>query len=52
MVISYVMIFFAATGGLLGLAFETQEQSWRISALVLYLLMAIPAFVQRAITGM
>ena len=51
MVIPYVMIFFAATGGLLGVAFEAREQSWSISALVLYLLLAILAFVQRAITG-
>jgi len=51
MVITYVMIFFAGTGGMIGVASHAGH-SWTISAIVLFLVMAILAFVQRAITGL
>ena len=41
MMISYVVLFFAGTGGMLGVA-----------AIILFLIMAVLAFVQRAVTGM
>ena len=49
MVISYVVLFFAGTGGMLGVA-ANAGRGWTISAGILFLLMAILAFVQRAIT--
>lgn len=52
MVITYVTFFFAATGGLLGLASYAEKRTWRITAVALYLVMAVLAFVQRAVTGM
>jgi hypothetical protein len=51
MVISYVVLFFAGTGGMLGVA-RNAGRSWAISALILFLVMAILTFVQRAVTGM
>lgn len=51
MVISYVTLFFAATGGMLGVA-AYGGRMWTISAVVLFFTMAILAFVQRAVTGM
>ncbi len=51
MVISYVILFFAGTGGMLGVA-RNAGRSWAVSALILFLVMAILAFVQRAVTGM
>jgi len=51
MVISYVMLFFAGTGGLLGVA-SNAGTGWKIAAIVLFLIMAILTFVQRAVTGM
>lgn len=50
-VISYVMLFFAGTGGMLGVA-TLAGRGWKISAILLFLLMAILTFVQRAKTGM
>jgi hypothetical protein len=50
-VISYVVLFFAGTGGLLGVA-ANAGQGWTISAVILFLIMAVLTFVQRAITGM
>lgn len=49
MVISYVVLFFAGTGGMLGVA-ANAGRGWTISASILFLLMAVLAFVQRAIT--
>jgi hypothetical protein len=49
MVISYVVLFFAGTGGMLGVA-ANAGRGWTISAGILFLLMAVLAFVQRAIT--
>lgn len=51
MVISYVMLFFAATGGMLGVA-ANAGRSWTLSAVILFLVMAVLAFVQRAVTGL
>lgn len=51
MVISYVVLFFAGTGGMLGVA-SNAGREWSISAIILFLIMAILTFVQRAVTGM
>lgn len=51
MVISYVVLFFAGSGGLLGVA-TNAGQSWNIAAIVLFLVMTVLTFVQRAVTGM
>ena len=51
MVISYVVLFFAGTGGMLGVA-RNAGRGWAISAIILFLVMAILAFVQRTVTGM
>ncbi len=51
MVIIYVMLFFAGTGGMLGVA-TNAGRSWSIAAIVLFLVMAVLTFVQRAVTGM
>ncbi len=50
-VISYVVLFFAGTGGLLGVA-SNAGRGWSIPAIILFLIMAILTFVQRAVTGM
>ena len=51
MVISYVVLFFAGTGGLLGIA-SNAGRAWKIAAIILFLIMAVLTFVQRAVTGM
>lgn len=51
MVVGYVMLFFAGSGGMVGLAFNA-GRGWGIAAGILFLLMAVLAFVQRARTGM
>jgi len=51
MVISYVTLFFAGTGGMLGVASHA-GRGWSIVSIVLFLIMAILAFVQRKVTGM
>jgi len=50
-VISYVILFFAGTGGMLGVA-RNAGPGWAVLAIVLFLVMAGLAFVQRALTGM
>lgn len=50
-VISYVILFFAGTGGMLGVASQA-GRGWSISAIVLFLVMAVLTFVQRGVTGM
>jgi hypothetical protein len=50
-VISYVVLFFAGSGGLLGVA-TNAGRGWSIPAIILFLIMAVLTFVQRAITGM
>ena len=51
MVISYVILFFAGTGGLLGVA-TWAGRGWSILTIALFLIMAVLAFVQRRVTGM
>ncbi len=51
MVISYVVLFFAGTGGMLGVATNAGRE-WSIIAIILFLIMAILTFVQRAVTGL
>lgn len=51
MVISYVVLFFAGAGGLLGVA-TNAGRSWSLTAIILFLIMAVLTFVQRAVTGM
>lgn len=51
MVISFVMLFFAGAGGLLGIA-SNAGKPWSIIGIVLFLMMAVLAFVQRKVTGM
>jgi hypothetical protein len=51
MVIGYVVLFFAGTGGMLGIA-ANAGRSWSIASITLFLIMAVLTFVQRAITGM
>jgi hypothetical protein len=51
LVISYVVLFFAGTGGLLGVA-TNAGRNWSVTAVVLFLVMAALTFVQRAVTGM
>ena len=50
-VIPYVMLFFAGTGGMIGVA-ALAGRGWMISAVSTFLVMGILAFVQRAMTGM
>jgi hypothetical protein len=50
-VILYVMFFFAATGGMIGVASQAGKV-WSISTSMVFIIMAILAFVQRGITGM
>jgi len=50
-VISYVTLFFAGTGGMIGVA-SLAGRGWSITSVSLFLLMAVLAFVQRRITGM
>jgi hypothetical protein len=51
MVISYVTLFFAATGGMLGVASKAGP-GYMLISIVLYLIMGALAFYQRAVTGM
>ena len=51
MVISYVVLFFAGTGGMLGVAAHAGH-AWSIASIVLFLVMTVLTFVQRAVTGM
>ncbi len=49
--ISYVVLFFAASGGMIGIA-AYAGRGWCLSAVFLFVVMSILAFVQRAATGM
>ncbi len=49
--IAYVMFFFAATGGMIGIA-SRAGRHWTIATVAIYLVMAVMAFVQRGITGL
>lgn len=50
MAIGYVVLFFAGTGGMLGVAAHAGP-GWSSAAALLFLAMAVLAFVQRAVTG-
>ena len=49
-VIGYVMLYFAGLGGMIGIA-SLAGKAWTISAVILFIIAAILAFVQRAVTG-
>lgn len=51
MVISYVVLYFAGLGGMIGIAAQA-GRGWMISAIVLFLIAGVLAFVQRAVTGL
>jgi hypothetical protein len=51
MAISYAIFYLGAAGGLIGVA-ARGRRTWTISAVILFWVMAILAFVQRAVTGM
>jgi hypothetical protein len=50
MVISYVMFYFAGAGGMIGVA-SLAGKGWTIASVILFLIAAVLAFVQRAVTG-
>jgi hypothetical protein len=50
-VIPYVMLFFGATGGMIGVA-SLAGKRWTIITSISFLIMFVLAFVQRQITGM
>jgi hypothetical protein len=50
-VVPYVMFFFAATGGMIGVTSQAGK-AWSIATTIIFLIMAILAFVQRGITGL
>ena len=50
MVISFVVLYFAGMGGMIGIAAQA-GRGWTISAVILFFIAAILAFVQRAVTG-
>ena len=49
-VVPYVMFFFAATGGVIGFASQAGK-AWTITTVIVFLIMAVLAFVQRGITA-
>ncbi|MFC1928840.1 hypothetical protein ACFLXK_04470 [Chloroflexota bacterium] len=50
-IIPYVMLFFGATGGMIGVA-SLAGKKWVVITATSFLIMAVLAFVQRQITGM
>ena len=50
MVITYVVLYFAGMGGMIGVAAKA-GQAWTISAVILFFIAGALAFIQRAITG-
>jgi hypothetical protein len=50
-VIPYVMFFFAATGGMIGVAMQAGKP-WARLTCAIFLIMAVLAFVQRGVTGL
>ena len=50
MVISFVVLYFTGMGGMVGIA-SMAGRGWTISAVILFFVAGILAFVQRAITG-
>ena len=49
--IPYVMLFFAGSGGMIGVASHAGS-IWSVSAVLLFIVMAVLAFVQRAVVGL
>ncbi len=50
-VIPYIMLFFAAGGGMVGIA-ANAGRPWTIATGILFIIVAVLAFVQRKVTGM
>ena len=50
-VVPYVMLFFGATGGMIGVA-SLAGKRWAVVTVSSFLIMAVLAFVQRQVTGM
>jgi hypothetical protein len=50
MTIAYVLLFFAGTGGMIGVASHA-GRGWMYASIVMFLAMAALAFAQRAVTG-
>ena len=50
-VIPYVMLFFGATGGMIGVA-SLAGKRWAAVTITSFLIMAVLAFIQRQVTGM
>ena len=50
MVISFVVLAYAGMGGMIGIA-ALAGRRWTISAIILFLIVAVLGFVQRAVTG-
>ena len=50
-VIPYVMLFFGATGGMIGVA-SLAGKRWTVVTILSFLIMFVLAFIQRQITGM
>ena len=51
LIIPYVMLFFGATGGMIGVA-SLAGKRWTVITTTTFLIMAVLAFVQRQVTGM
>ena len=50
MVISFVMLYFAGMGGMIGVA-SLAGRGWTISSIILFFIAGVLAFVQRFVTG-
>ena len=50
MVVSFVVLYFAGMGGMIGVA-SNAGRGWMISAIILFFVAGILAFIQRSITG-
>ena len=50
-VIPYVMLFFGATGGMIGVA-SYAGQKWTIMTVITFLIVFVLAFIKRGVTGM
>ena len=50
-VVPYVMFFFGATGGMIGIAAQAGK-SWAVVTSLIFLVMAALAFIQRSMTGL
>lgn len=51
LIIVYVTLFFAGSGGMIGVS-TLAGRGWTIVSVILFLIMAVLAFVQRSVTGM